>query len=244
MPHQKREFIEGEYYHITLRRVAGEEMFMDESDYYRGIFSLYEFNDSEIVRIADKRNRNDLNKSKFSPRGSPPWTKEKGRDRLVDVAAFCLMPNHVHLLLTPVQENGVTLFMSKLASGYASYFKNRYEIKVKGHFYQDRFHAVHIESDSQLRAVFVYIHTNPVSLIYPGWKDGAEIDAGEAIEYCANYKWSSLMDYFDTKNFPSVTQRDFMSGFMGGARGCRKEIKEWLNHKEKMFERYEHLFIE
>lgn len=243
MPHQKRNFIEGQYYHITLRRVGGELMFNDYIDQHRFVSSLYEFNDNKMVNIWN-RNKQKRNNKEEMLRGRPPQRLGKDRDLLVEIVAFCIMPTHIHLLVTPLQENGITFFMSKLTSGYASFFKNRHEIKSKGHFYQDRFHAVHVETDSQLRAVFVYIHTNPVSLIYPGWKEGAEIDAHKALDYCVNYKWSSLMDYLDIKNFPSVTQREFMGEFIGGAKGCRKEIREWLQHKEKMFERYEHFLIE
>lgn len=45
--------------------------------------------------------------------------------------------------------------MLKVESGYASYFKKNYGVKIKGHFFQDRFTSVHIETEEQLRTVFV-----------------------------------------------------------------------------------------
>ncbi|MGM0629389.1 MAG: transposase [Patescibacteria group bacterium] len=238
MPRPERNFADGEYYHITLRRAGEEEMFLDESDHYRGIYSLFEFNSKSSVIIQKKRRNK---RDGISGRGSPPTTY---KEELVELVAFCFMPNHVHLLLTPVCENGVTLFISKFASGYPAYFKHRYEIKRKGHFFQDRFHSVHISNDDQLRVVFMYIHLNPVSLIFPKWKEGERIRAKEAFDFCANYKWSSFRDYLGEKNFPSVTNRKFMNDFMGGAKGCKEEAKNWLKHKEKMFSGHQDILIE
>ena len=235
MPRAIRNFAEGEYYHVTLRRAGEEEMFLDESDHYRGIFSLFEFNNKNPITIQKQR------RNRRSGRGSPPITL---REELVELVAFCFMPNHVHLLLTPVTEKGLSLYISKFASAYPAYFKNKYEIKRKGYFFQGRFHSVHIKNDAQLRAVFVYIHLNPTSLIFPGWKEGERIRSREAFKYCANYKWSSLKDYLGEKNFPSVTNRKFMSKFMGGAKGCEAEIRNWLKHKEEMFDKHEEILIE
>lgn len=245
MPRLIRNFVEGEYYHITLRRVGDEEMFLDKSDYFRGIFSIYEFNDKKPVVI--KRRRQDRldkkDKTNNYARGRPPGIL-KERERLVDLVAFCFMPNHVHLLLTPVVDKGITLFISKFASAYPAYFKNKYGVKRKGYFFENRFHSVHIESDAQLRCVFVYIHINPVSLIFPGWKDGGAMKWKEAFEYCADYKWSSLKDYLGKKNFPSVTTREFIGEFIEESGGCEKEIKEWLKHKKAMLRNHNNILIE
>ena len=209
-------------------------MFLDESDHYRGIFSLFEFNNKNPITIRQRRQQRIY-------RGPTPVNS---RERLVELVAFCFMPNHVHLLLTPVTDKGVSLFIRKFASGYPAYFKNKYDIKRKGYFFQDKFHSVHIKNDAQLRAVFVYIHLNPVSLIFPGWKEGEKMRSREAFKYCADYRWSSLKDYMDKKNFPSVTDREFMSKFMGGAKGCEAEIKNWLKHKEEMLDKHEEILIE
>lgn len=247
MPNTKRKFIEGEYYHITLRRIGEELLFLDESDYFRGIFSFYEFNNSEPVTIQQRRNTRRQNNN-HTARGqtssnSNNLSREK-REKLLEIVAFCMMPNHIHLLVTPLVEGGVSKFMSKFGSGYPLYFKDRHKLKKTGHFFSNRFHAVHIKTDSQLRAVFVYIHTNPVSLIYPKWKEGATIDATKAFECCKSYKWSSLKDYLGEKNFPSVTNRKFIEDFFGGKQNIKKEIRGWLKYKEKMFEEHADIFIE
>ncbi|MDI6603116.1 MAG: transposase [Patescibacteria group bacterium] len=239
MPHKPRQFVKGEIYHIVIRRMAEEELFLDIDDHYRGIFCIYEFNTSKPTTIRERR----LIRARFkkSLRGSPPATLIKTnevmvmkdeRDLLVEVLAFCFMPNHIHLLVRELKEGGISKFMLKLESGYAAYFKLKYEVKMRGHFFQDRFRCVHIKTEEQLIAVFVYIHTNPIALIEPLWKERGIKDPKRAIKFLEeDYRWSSLFDYIGKKNFPSVTQRDFLLKVIGGPEGAKKAVEDWVRYK-------------
>lgn len=152
----------------------------------------------------------------------------------MEVLAFCLMPNHIHLLLRQIKDNGISKFMQKYGSGYAVYFKEKYKIKFKGHFFQDRFNAVHIESDEQLRVVFVYIHTNPIALIEPDWKEKGIINPQKAIKFLeSEHRWSSYFDYLDKKNFPSIieVEKSFLTEVMGGIEGCKQAVNNWVKYK-------------
>ncbi|MFA5230359.1 MAG: transposase, partial [Candidatus Paceibacterota bacterium] len=62
------------------------------------------------------------------------------RHNLVSIHAFCLMGNHMHLLLEQKIENGISRFMLKLGAGYASYFNSKYH--RTGHLFQSRFKSV------------------------------------------------------------------------------------------------------
>lgn len=243
MPHKQRQFVKGEIYHITIRRMAEWELFLDIDDHYRGIFCIYEFNTTKPITIRERRLARAHFKKSLSDfnRGSPPVIVIKKdevvvmrdeRDLLVEVLAFCLMPNHIHLLVRELKEGGVSKFMLKLESGYAAYFKLKYGIKMTGHFFQDRFNCVHIKTEEQLIAVFVYIHTNPIALIEPHWKERGIKDPEKAIKFLEEeYRWSSLFDYMGKKNFPSVTQRDFLLKILGGAEGAKKTVEDWVRYK-------------
>lgn len=250
MPHEKREFENGEVYHVILRRVGNEILFGDVHDDYRGIFSIYEFNNSSPVRISERRK--ERARFKKTLQGLPLQDFYKGcpsviaellvepdkRVKLVEVLAFCLMPNHIHLLLRQVQTNGISKFMLKLGSGYASYFKEKYQIKIKGHFFQERFQAVPILTDEQLQVVFIYIHTNPLALIEPGWKEKGIQRTKRAINFLEQkYRWSSYFDFLEKKNFPSIieAEKNFLSEVMGGVSGCRQAVNDWILHKGDMF---------
>lgn len=75
-----------------------------------------------------------------------------------ELAAWCLMSNHVHLLLFS-EDGDFALFMKKVAVSYASYYNKKYD-RV-GHLFQDRFRSEPISDDRQLLTVARYIYRNP-----------------------------------------------------------------------------------
>ena len=121
--------------------------------------------------------------------------------------------------------------MKKVNGGYAKYFNEKYN--RMGHLF-NKFRAVHIEDDKQLRNAFLYVHANLISLIEPGWKEKGIKDAKKTIEFLENSKRHSYMDYLGKKAFPSVTQRDFLLQFMGGPEGCRVGMDEWVKYKKQL----------
>lgn len=104
-------------------------------------------------------------------------TSEAKRKHNVAVIAWCLMSNHVHLLLKD-DSNQLSKMMHSLLGGYASYFNRTYG--NIGHVFQDRFNSTPIESDSYLLETVRYIHNNPAK---------AGICAIE------DYPWSSFHEY-------------------------------------------------
>ena len=77
------------------------------------------------------------------------------------ICAYCLMDNHIHLLLH--NEEGPDVFIKKIASSYVYHFNHKYD-RV-GHLFQDRYKSEPVEDDRYLIAVFRYILQNP-------WKAG------------------------------------------------------------------------
>ncbi len=214
-------------------------LFEDIDDYYRGVFSVYEFNTLTSVTIRERRNARLRIKQEIKERKEgirDPGLCVDTRDQLVEVPLFCLMPNHIHLLLKQLKEGGIPKYINKIGAGYPAYFKKKYDINKRGHFFQDRFNAVHIESDEQLIMNFIYIHINPVSLIEPGWKEKGIKNPEKVIEFLENYKWSSYPDYIGRKNFPSVTKREFITKLIGDGKKCKELIDDWIKYKGKIKE--------
>jgi REP element-mobilizing transposase RayT len=73
--------------------------------------------------------------------------------------AYCLMSNHVHLLIER-QVNAVGRIMQRLLTGYAQYYNRRY--RRVGHLLQDRYKSILCQSDRYLSELVRYIHLNPV----------------------------------------------------------------------------------
>lgn len=234
MPIKRPELENDEIYHIIARGVDGRLIFNDKSDYYRAIHDLFEFND---IKPAPEHSGFKVKSAKDLPEQSaedrPPQitSNKQPRELLVELLAFCLMPNHIHLLIRQLHDDGISKFMKKFGTGYAVYFNQKNE--RQGHLFQGRFRAVHIKTDAQLKAVFTYIHANPVVLVEPGWKDGSVKFPKKAIEFMENYKWSSYQDYLGKKNFPSLTQREFFNGIMPVAE-WREFVNDWVSQKKEV----------
>jgi len=73
--------------------------------------------------------------------------------------AWCLMPNHYHLLLRP-REMKLAVMMRRLMTGYAVWYNLRYA--RKGHLFQNRYKSIVVEEDSYFLELVRYIHLNPV----------------------------------------------------------------------------------
>jgi len=243
MPYRKQKFESGEKYHLILRALDDNLIFKDTDDYFRVIFCLYEFNNLKPVNISIRRRDRAVEKRREKPIevGLRTIFENDKRDKLVNVLSFCFMPNHIHLLVEQIKDNGISKFMQKVGTGLAKYFNKKYQ--RKGHVFQDTFKSVHIEDDNQLMTVFNYIHVNPLSLIEPGWKEKGIKNVKVVIKFLENYKWSSYQDYIGRKNFPSVTDRDFLSEAMEEAGGCKNAIKNWLEYKKDII-KGNNLFLE
>jgi putative transposase len=140
----------------------------------------------------------------------------------VEILLFTLLPNHFHLLLRQKREDGIVKFMQKLGTGYSMYFNQKYN-RVGGLF-QGRFKAVLISTEVHFIHLPQYIHTNPLSLNYGG---------STSIEFLKNYRWSSFPDYIGMKNFPSITNREFLLDVFRGEESYKKHTETWLKENDK-----------
>jgi len=152
-----KQYLENGYYHIYNRGVEKRDIFLDDQD-YRVFLHLLKF----YLSPPDPNNEHPLNKlslTGFNPvRLRPLQTLCKE----IELLAFCLMPNHFHLLIKQRVVDGMTRLTRKLATTYAMYFNHRY--KRVGHLFQGAFKAALIQEDPYLLHLSRYIHLNPVEL--------------------------------------------------------------------------------
>lgn len=195
-----------DFLHVINRGVEKRKVFMEDGDYIRFIHDMYVFND---VRSAP----NYIVKERQS---------ERQRKMLVHIHAFCLMPNHYHLLLSPVRDNGISLFMQKLNMGYSKYFNDKYE--RSGVLWQGTFRKMPINRDAHFIYIPYYIHLNPLDLAYPEWRNGSVANREKALAYLRNYRWSSHLDYSGVNNFQSVIYKNELSELIGARKRYEGEI--------------------
>lgn len=168
----------GEYYHIFNRGSNRGAIFTDKAERQRFLFNLLYLQSPVSFRNVNRVSGNYDAAEGFPV--SPETTEEILKKRYVELTAFCLMPNHFHLLVKETEEGGIARYMHRVAVGYAKYFAEKHE--QSGHVFQGPYKAVQVEDDKQLLYLSAYIHRNPHELA--DWK-GREFE----------YPWSSLQDF-------------------------------------------------
>lgn len=180
MPYRIIPLVTAHYYHVFNRGVAHQPTFLLARDYKRFLFYLSYYRHKEApVRLSKllqipKDVRNKILKG-----------LEISNDVIVEIVAYCCMPNHFHLLLKQRADGGVSLFMRKVTDGYTRYFNTKRQ-RV-GPVFQGAFKAIHISNNEQLLHVSRYIHLNPV------------VSAVVRENDFYTYPWSSLSSYIDKK---------------------------------------------
>ena len=140
MPRQARQRSESGTYHVLLRGVNKDAVFLDEEDRERFLHSLH------LTKVASG----------------------------CVVLAYCLMTNHVHLVLQTPGES-ISVVMKRLGVRYVGWFNRKYG-RV-GHLYQNRFASLPVEDDAYLITLLRYVWNNPVQ-------------AG-LVTRAEDYRWSS-----------------------------------------------------
>ena len=125
----------------------------------------------------------------------------------ITVCAYCLMENHIHLLVK-AEKNSASLFMKKVGVSYAIYFNKKYD--RCGHLFQDRYLSEAIENEAYLFTAFRYILNNPAKAgICPAWA----------------YEWSSYRFFGEAGSFPDS------SPFLGRIQNTA-ELKSFVSESD------------
>lgn len=171
-------FENNEYYHIFNRGVEKRRVFMCAKDYERFLLSMVEFN--RILPLGSLRDGASL-------QALDAWAPGiECLEKLVEIVAYSLLPNHYHLILKQSVENGISKFIHKISMGYANYFNLKYN--RSGSLFQGKFKAIPITSDDKLLELSVYINFN------------AQLH--QLVKNQLSYKWSSCREYL------SVSKKD------------------------------------
>lgn len=215
---RKISFSPNEWYHIYNRGTEKRNIFSSQSDYNRFVSLLYICNGSIPVHLA--RQGRTLAEIHNIDRGKP----------LVQIGAYCLMPNHFHLLLCELEQGGVSRFMQKLTTAYTMYFNMRQE--RTGVLFQGRFKATHADNDQYLKHLISYIHLNPIKLIYPKWKEDGIKDPRRAEKYLQQYRYSSYLDYIGhNRSERTIINKTALPEYFRTPHDIKSLIRDWLNYQ-------------
>ena len=130
--------------------------------------------------------------------------------------------------------------MQKLGTGYTNFFNLRH--KRVGPLFQGKFKAVLIKDPVHFMYLPYYIHSNPLDIITPTWRERKLKNPEKAMTFLENYRWSSFPDYIGDGNFPSVTQRKLIHELVGSPPKYKHSTAEWL--KEMRLSEIEDVILE
>jgi len=207
-----------EYFHLYNRGNSKQLIFKSGSDYRRFMSLLFISNGSYAFKLRDYRDSPDL------------YQIERG-DPLVAIGAYCLMPNHFHILVKPLVEGGISVFMKKLATGYSMYFNRVYE--RTGTLFEGRYKSKHVDSDEYLKYLYAYIHLNPLKLIDPEWRSKGLADIQGGREYLMQYSFSSYPDFVGKPRRERVLiSNEHFPQYFKDVADIESEMGTWMKYQE------------
>lgn len=211
-------------YHIFNRGIERRTVFQNTREFHRALELINFYNHKDIpIRYSQ------FLKLPLEIRESVFKRLLEG-ERLVDILAFCLMPNHFHFLFRQKIDNGISTFISNFTNSYTKYFNTKYE-RI-GPLFEGVFKAVFIETDDQLIHLSRYIHLNPVvsSII----KDNQLLD----------YGWSSYPTYMSLSKDNMINlDRETILSFFKTPKQYEKFTLDQMDYG-KQLEKIKHLAID
>jgi|SRR3989344_5269452 len=182
--------------HVVKRGARGLPITRDERDRNRFKLLLYYLNDTYRDEYWE-RALNDVGPFE-RPVHWPEW------DPLVNVLAWTLMSNHVHLILKEVREGGIAKFMQKVCGSMTTHFNAKY--KERGSLFQGAYRGrtVDLHGDTYLRYLAVYVMVKNPFELYPGGLTYAIQNFDKAYAWASTYPFTSLGTYAGIQALPIV----------------------------------------
>ena len=214
MPGRDIQLINDQYYHVFNRGVNSQKIFNCERDYFQFIDRIKYYRNNNLSNSYS----NVINLP-LQIRGELLNKIDNSRDLLVDIIAYCLIPNHFHFLLKQRIENGISRFTANLSNSYTRY----YNIKHKriGPILQGKFKAVEVLSDEQILHLSRYIHLNPFS-------SGVVKNTQDLLKY----PYSSLPEYLSSQK--GICQTSIVTGQFGDKTSYRKFVTDQADYQKNI----------
>ncbi|RJQ27707.1 hypothetical protein C4577_00735 [Candidatus Parcubacteria bacterium] len=194
MPRRNTIFANGEYYHIYNRALNKEPIFVKDHDRRRSILTLsyYRYSNpptklSYLLSFGYDKRKEILDNIQDS-------------EKLVEIITYCLMPNHYHLLLRQLKENGISNYIKLFQNSFTRYFNTKN--KRKHYLFEGQFKAVRVEDNEQFLHLHRYIHLNPYSSFIV-----------KSISELEKYPYSSLPEYLGNQNNNFCRKEEILSQF-------------------------------
>ncbi len=176
MSSKKRDFLNGNFYHIFNKTVDSKTPFLDTSLCNRFLLTVFYYRASDLQLSFSKWKRLDTRQKSEIKKQLNNTAKFR-----VQIISYCLMPNHFHFILKQSTSDGIHDFISNITNSFTRAYNTQHE--RKGPLFLSPFHDVPITTEQQLLNVSRYVHRNPIA------------HKATFRDSFREYPWSSYKDY-------------------------------------------------
>lgn len=180
--YESRMFPSGEIFYICNKSISNYKIFRTEKLALRFHTTINYYNNCKINNSLSKAIRKPLDL---------PIVMSNVENRIFFLLAYCIMPDHYHLLVKIQSEYSFSKYINIIENSYSRYFNKLHN--RKGPLWQSQFRSILIEDNETLLHIHRYIHLNPTT-------------AG-IVEKPEDWKWSSY-NYFITDNQAFLTHKE------------------------------------
>lgn len=232
---RKEKFCPGEYYHIYSRTILNVPEFKDYKNAQKLCRAFLLANSTSSGEAFDylRTNRNSSLEKALEI--------VKQGDKLVDVVCYSIMPDHYHLLLKELKDNGIIDFIRKCNTSIAKYINIKNE--RSGVLFESRFKSKHVSSNDYLLHLSLYIHLNPLDFLDgKDWRFNKLKDWHSKKNKLLNYQWSSLKSFLDDNSEDKIISgTEIVLDQFKNKKEYELFLREW---SEESFSRINDLILE
>ena len=239
---RKEKFVSGEYYHLYSRVIFGMPEFSDKDSALRLAQTFLLANSTLSSKAFDfiRNNRKSTLKEAIEI--------SKSGEKLSEILCYAIMPNHYHLLVKEIRDNGITDFIRRCNTAIAKYINTKKE--RRGPLFESNFKSKNVDSNDYLLHLSVYIHLNPLDFLSnKDWRENKINNWQEEKKKLLNYRWSSLKNYFNPSSMSDVDEinKNILSGteIITGQFNGKNDYERFLQERsEGSFNKMGHIIIE
>lgn len=202
---REKELVVEEIYHIFSKSIADFKIFNSNSKALRmkNMLKYYQFKNLPL-RFSRFMDLESVKKKGFEENFA---STSKGKEKIVQIIAYCIMTTHIHLILKQLKKGGISSFMGKILNSYSRYFNTKH--KRKGPLWEGRFQNVLVKTDEQLLHLTRYIHLNPVTAYLVD--EPEDWQASSYNEYLGSHNKKELIcEYGDVLDINKASYRRFV----------------------------------
>jgi len=204
-----------EIYHVFNRSIASEEIFINKKmlSYFLATINYYRF--PQTLSYSKYKKLNSQEKLDYIKN-----LKENSKP-LVEIYAYSIMPDHYHLLLKQLSENGISKFISNIQNSFAKYFN--FKSARDGGIFKSPFKSKWVSSEEIFLHLSRYIHLNPVTSYLI------------EIEQLEKYPWTSFKEYVkDDPNTESFINKRLILKIVGGKSNYVKFVSDRVDYQRTL----------